>query len=264
VRPLLTGDNKGRSAIELDVIIPAVEKDLGTLPHAIEGVRRNLMHPIRKISVVAPDSSKIRELCHRLNVDFVCEQIVAPLTKEDIDYVVNGTDRSGWLLQQLIKLNADSVAVTENFLILDADTVLIKPQRLKTDGRSVLMVSEEHHRPYYRTYERLFGHPPQSLLSFVCHYMIFNKRILMLLREAIQNQTHRPWAWAIVEAIDKNEASSFSEYETYGNFLCEISSRNIVRRYSNNRRLRPMEVSDISRYLAKPDRFVSLSFHVYE
>ena len=264
VRPLLTGDNKGRSAIELDVIIPAVEKDLGTLPHAIEGVRRNLMHPIRKISVVAPDSSKIRELCHRLNVDFVCEQIVAPLTREDIDYVVNGRDRSGWLLQQLIKLNADSVAATENFLILDADTVLIKPQRLKTDGRSVLMVSEEHHRPYYRTYERLFGHPPQSLLSFVCHYMIFNKQILMLLREAIQNRTQRPWARAIVESIDKNEASSFSEYETYGNFLCEISSRKVVRRYSNNRRLRPMEVSDISRYFAKPDRFVSLSFHVYE
>jgi len=213
---------------------------------------------------VAPDSSQIRELCHRLNVDFVCEQIVAPLTKEDIDYVVNGTDRSGWLLQQLIKLNADSVAVTENFLVLDADTVLIKPQRLEADGRSVLMVSEEHHRPYYRTYEKLFGHPPQSHLSFVCHYMIFNKQILMLLRKAIQNRTQRTWARAIVESIDRNEVSSFSEYETYGNFLSEISARTVVRRYSNNRRLAPMEVSDISRYFAKPDRFVSLSFHVYE
>jgi hypothetical protein len=94
--------------------------------------------------------------------------------------------------------------------------------------------------------------------------MIFNKRILMLLREAIQKQTQRPWARAIVESIDKNEASSFSEYETYGNFLCEISSQKVVRRYSNNRRLSPMGVSDISRYFAKPDRFVSLSFHVYE
>jgi FkbM family methyltransferase len=223
LRPFLAGDNKGRSDLELDVIIPAVEKDLATLPHAIEGVRRNLMHPIRNIIVVAPESSKIRELCRRLNVDFIDEKTVAPLSKDDIQYVVNGIDRSGWLLQQLIKLNADKVAITENLLVLDADTVLIKPQRLETGGRSVLMVSEEHHRPYYATYEKLFGYPPQSLLSFVCHYMIFNKQILMLLREAIQKRTQRPWARAIAESIDKNEASSFSEYETYGNFLCEIS-----------------------------------------
>jgi hypothetical protein len=264
LRPFLAGDNEGRSDVELDVIIPAVEKDLATLPHTIEGVRRNLMHPIRNVIVVAPESSKIRELCRRLNVDFTDEKTVAPVSKDEIQYVVDGIDRSGWLLQQLIKLNADKIAITENFLVLDADTVLIKPQRLETRGRSVLMVSDEHHRPYYETYEKLFGYPPHSLLSFVCHYMIFNKQILMPLREAIQKRTQRPWARAIVESIDKNEASSFSEYETYGNFLCEISPRKVVLRYSNNRRLAPMEVWDISRYSAKADRFVSLSFHMYE
>jgi FkbM family methyltransferase len=264
VLPLLVSNNKGRSDLELDVIIPAVEKDLGTLPYAIEGVRRNLLHPIRKIFVVAPESSKTKELCDRLNVDFVCEQTVAPVSKDDIDFVVDGIDRSGWLLQQLIKLNADRVAMTENFLVLDADTVLIKPQWLETRGRIVIMVSEEHHRPYYRTYEKLLGYPPQSLLSFVCHYMIFNKHILMLLREAIQKRGQKPWAQAIVGSIDRNEASSFSEYETYGNFLCEIAAGKVVRRYSNNRRLAPEEVSDISRYSAKADRFLSLSFHVYE
>lgn len=264
LRPFLADDNQGRSDLELDVIIPAVEKDLPALPHAIEGVRRNLMHPIRNVMVVAPESSTIQELCRQLHVDFVDEKTVAPVSKHDIQYVVDGKDRSGWLLQQLIKLNADRVAMTENFLVLDADTVLVKPQRLETGGRSVLLVSEEHHRPYSTTYEKLFGYPPQSLLSFVCHYMIFNKQILMLLREAIQKRIEKPWARAIVESIDRNEASSFSEYETYGNFLREISPRKIVLRYSHNRRLAPMELGDISRYSDKADRFVSLSFHRYE
>lgn len=264
VLPLVANDNKRRSDLQLDVIIPTVEKDLDTLPHAIEGVRRNLLHPIRKIFVVADESARIKTLCQSLNVDFVCEQTVAPLSKDDINYVVNGIDRSGWLLQQLIKLNGDSVAVTDNFLVLDADTVLIKPQRLDSGGGNVLMVSEEHHDPYYRTYEKLLGRAPQSVLSFVCHYMIFNKQVLVDLRQAIQKRTQKTWAQAIVDAIDKNEASSFSEYETYGNFLCETSPRQIVRRYSKNRRLAPMEISNITRYSTTPGRVASLSFHVYD
>jgi hypothetical protein len=94
--------------------------------------------------------------------------------------------------------------------------------------------------------------------------MIFNRQILTDLREAIEKQTQKAWAQAIADSIDRNEASSFSEYETYGNFLCETSPRQMVRRYSKNRRLAPMEISNINQYSARPDRFVSLSFHVYE
>lgn len=262
--PLFAGVTKGRSDQELDVIIPAVEKDLTTLPHTIDGVRQNLLHPIKRIFVVAPESPKIRKVCKALNVVFVNEENVAPIARQDIDYVVRGKDRSGWLLQQLIKLNGDSIATTDNFLILDADTVLIKPQRLEIGGRCVFFVSDEHHHPYYVTYEKLLGKSPRSLLSFVCHYMMFNRQTLTLLRKTIEDRSHKSWASAIVDAIDKDQTSGFSEYETYGNFVYGTSPAKVARRYSNNRTLGAESVSDLARYTSKSGRFMSLSFHVYE
>jgi hypothetical protein len=264
-QPMLSAGNQGRSAVAVEVVIPAVEKDLEALPYAIEGVRKNLQHPIKRIWVVAPDCTTIRQVCEQSEVCFLEETKVAPLRRDDILYMVAGKDRSGWLLQQLIKLNSDCIVETEHFLVLDADTVLIKPCRLEVDGRTVLFAADEYHRPYYEAYERLIGKKPGSLLSFVCHYMLFERSVLARLRDAIERRSGKPWAAAIAAAIDRNEASGFSEYETYGNFYYELSTGNILRRYSKNCRRDPALLSGSARSLGETETECdSLSFHIYE
>lgn len=264
-QPVLSGRDRGRSALEVEVVIPAAEKDRQALPYAIEGVRKNLQHPIKRIWIVAPDCLSMRQACERSEVSFMEETKVAPVRREDIPYAVQGKDRSGWLLQQLIKLNSDSIVETDHFLVLDADTVLIKPCRLEVGGRPVLYAAGEYHRPYYEVYEKLLGKKPGSLLSFVCHYMLFERAVLSRLRKVIEQRSGKPWAAAIAAAIDKNEASGFSEYETYGNFYYELSSGNLLRRYSKNCRRDPAFLSESARTFEESEAECdSLSFHVYK
>ncbi len=266
LQPLISGGlPAGRSSLELEVVIPVIEKDFATLPYAIDGVRKNLLHPIRKISVIAPDSQAIRDVCEQLHVAFVSETTVAPVARSDIRYAVAGKDRSGWLYQQLIKLNADTIVECGSFLVLDADTIMTSPQKLEAAGKVILLASEEYHPPYYETYERMFGRKPPSLLSFVCHYMLFEMVALRALKQAIENRSGKDWAQAILDSVDKTEASGFSEYETYGNFFSEHFSGKMIRRYANNRRLPPGAIPEVPPSLRESNTpFASISLHVYD
>lgn len=119
----------------IDVLIPAIEKDLATLPHVIDSLRRYVRHPISNIYIVSPNSSKIRNLCSRKNCIFVNETTVLPFTKKDIHYSSSRWNRSGWLYQQLLKMNGDHICRESHFLVIDADTVLIRPHRFRTGER---------------------------------------------------------------------------------------------------------------------------------
>lgn len=62
------------NAPKIDVLIPAIEKDLATLPLVIDNIRRYVKHPIGSIYIVSPVSTKIRKLCSLKNCIFVNER----------------------------------------------------------------------------------------------------------------------------------------------------------------------------------------------
>lgn len=101
--------NGAVSAPAIDVLIPAIEKDLATLPFVIDSLRRHVRHPISHIYIVSPSSSRIRELCARKNCIFVDEATVLPFSNQDIHYSSARWNRSGWLYQQLLKMNGDRI-----------------------------------------------------------------------------------------------------------------------------------------------------------
>ena len=169
--------------------------------------------------MVAPESCEIRSACHGLECEFVLEDRAAPLPRRAVNCKINGSDRSGWIYQQLIKLSADRISKADNILVLDADTVLIQPHAFRKNGRTVLFVSGESYGPYRDAYARLLALPPVGKKSFVSHYMLLERHKLAQLRDAIQAVTKRPWYGAILATADgTSNISFFSEYETYGNF----------------------------------------------
>lgn len=70
------------SAPPIDVLIPAIEKDLATLPYVIDSLRRYVQHSISNIYIVSPENSRIRQLCSRKACVFVNETTVLPFTKK--------------------------------------------------------------------------------------------------------------------------------------------------------------------------------------
>jgi hypothetical protein len=260
VRAVKINRLSGKSKI--DVLIPAIEKDLGTLPHVIDAVRKHVKHRIGQIFIVSPRQTKMLELCKRKNCRFVDEKTVLPITKDDIRYRSPRWDRSGWLYQQLLKMSGDTICSSKNFLVIDADTVLIRPHVFKVGAKTVFYCRNWSQPEYFKTYRRLLLEKPARPSSFVTHYMLFNKSKLARLKRTIAAKHRTSWYSAILKSINKSKQYGFSEYETYGNFLYSINPRRVILRKALNRsmnaNIRQMTQKRIKKLST---RYRSISFH---
>lgn len=253
------------SDIPLDVVIPVIEKDLWILPTTVSSLRKHVKHPLGKIFAVSPPSRKIEEFCRRAGCAFVQEDEVSPLEKCEVEYISLGVDRSGWLLQQLIKLNADTVSSSEYILVFDADTVLVRPQIFLFDGKVIFSHSNEYHRPYFSAHERILREKPQTHLSFVSHHMLFQRSVLLRLKRTIEEIHRKPWYRAVLENLDFLEFSAFAEYETYGNFFLSRYRGKALQTYWFNLLLPKEKFADLQQLEeAYGQNYKSISFPTHE
>ncbi|MGO4728853.1 DUF6492 family protein [Paenibacillus sp. 2KB_22] len=246
----------------IDVLIPAIEKDLSTLPKVIDSIRRYVRHPIGQIYIVSPTSNKIRNLCSRKHCIFVNERSVLPITKNDIDYQSSRWDRSGWLYQQLLKMNGDHIVRAKHFLVMDADTVLIKPHSFIVENKTVFYCRDWSQPEYFNTYRKLLGMKAPRPRSFVTHYMLFEKSKLSALKKKIETIHQLPWYKAIISNINKKKQFGFSEYETYANFMYSKNPASIILKSSMNKSLN-MNASSLKEQQIRNFalKYRSLSFH---
>ncbi len=202
----------------IDVVIPTLEKDLKIFPLAVEGIRQNVQHKIDTIYVVAPRSKAIEDISKKLSCKFIDERSVLGFTAEDFDYCPNGLDRSGWIFQQLLKLSG-AIGENENFLVVDADTVILRKMIFLTDSKPIFYESMERHFPYYEFYRKLFGKERIHFFSFISHMTLFNKRYLKEMKTEIEEKFNKKWYEVILENLDPNEISCCAENETYPNWV---------------------------------------------
>ncbi len=208
----------------IDVVIPVIQKDLLILPLCLEGIKACVQHPVENTYIVAPNQPEIIDFCKKNALIFVEESSVLGLAPSDLNLQItfpNGdtANRSGWLFQQLIKLSG-KVGTKENYLCIDADHILVQPHIfIAEDKRSVFYFSSENHQPYYNSIKKLLGDIPLAPLSYIAHKMIFNRKQVESLHEAIQQHTGKLWTDAILHYCDRTTISGFSEFETYGNFV---------------------------------------------
>jgi Family of unknown function (DUF6492) len=247
----------------IDIVIPCIERDLITLPFVVKNARRFLTNRTNRIYIIGPDKFSLVDFCRLNNLVFINENNVLPITIKDIDYYsIDGCDRRGWLFQQLLKLAADSFVEAPSYYVVDADTVLMSPQSIIENDKIILNISDEFHKPYRAAYERLLGEKPLAPVSFVSHQMLFEKKTLAKLKEKIEFHTNLPWFNAIINTVDCSEISSFSEYETYGNFLLKYYPNRIKLQYFYNFSLDRAKLKNIDELESLyGDTYKSISFH---
>lgn len=253
------------SNLELEIFIPCLEKDLINLELNITNIYKFLKHPIKRINIVSPRNKLIENFCKKNNVNYIFENEILDKNKLKINYKVNKYDRSGWLYQQLLKYSFDSISETENYLVIDADTILTIPQVYENSGKYILLISDEYHEPYFENYFKLTGIIPKSNLSSVAHSMIFNKIVLKNLKTHIEEHNKLNWIDSIISNIDKNELSGFSEYETYGQWVLENYSELYIREYFFNKSLRSNQRKLNTNIFERNETDIirSVSFHKY-
>lgn len=207
------------STAPIDVVIPIIEKDLKVLPCCLQGIRHCVTNNVRNIFIVSPRNEAIVDFCGQQGLVYKNENDILGFSSKDINYSVNGIDRSGWIFQQLLKLSGN-ICETPYYLVIDADHVLLSPHTFLTENqKTVFYQSKEYHCPYYDMMDKLLGKFSLTRLSFVSHKMLFSSQELRNLKDAMFEHTGKHWIDAILSCLDSKELSCFSEYETYGCFF---------------------------------------------
>jgi hypothetical protein len=253
------------SLMPISVVFVVTTKDYETLIQAVDAARKNLAHPIDDIYVVAPSVDKLVNFSQENDLIFIDENSVLKTKKGDIEYRDDERrDRSGWLFQQLLKYGVAQFISTEHYLVIDADTILIKPQRFDVNGRPLLLHSDEFNEPYFRVLERLLGIHPKILLSCVSHHMLFTKKYLSDMLTFIEDRHLEDWETAILNCVDYSNNSGFSEYETYGQWCMTKYPNEIEREYWFNLAMPRKNLNRLDALISEKSKiYRSISFHSY-
>ena len=187
-----------------------------------------------------------------------------PIKSSQINYKPQGKDRSGWLFQQLLKLTADIVCTQEQYLVIDADTVFIRPVVFEKNSKTILYFSDEHHLPYFKAYKKMIGLSPLSPFSFVAHHMLIDRKKTAELKKRLEKKSKQLWYQSIINQINTNETSGFSEFETYGNFLLRFYPKKIYLNYWFNLSLPREDLVNINNLEKQySPKYISISFHAH-
>lgn len=251
------------SNVSIDIILPTTAKDLEVLPYCIEGILENVKHPIANIKIVAPNSPEIVELCKKNNYKYIDENSVLPIKKSDINYVVNGKDRSGWIFQQLLKYS-HHLSDEEHYLTVDTDTVLIRPQTYIRGDKTLVLKGDDYFPPYNRMIKKLFGYGPLIPKSLVCHQNFFSKTELLKLKQAVEERTGKVWYQAILDNLDNNNHTTFAENLTYAYWMCHTHRDKVVTEYYFNKGVKRSELGNFESVKSLyRESFKSISFQHY-
>ena len=222
-----------RSETPLEVLLVTAPKDYDTLGPCLESIQRFLKHPITKISIVSKESEAIKEFCDAQDCVFIDERSILGYGLERFETLdeANLKGREGWFFQQLLKLGFDEFCEQEQYVVVDADTIFLKP-RIFTYGDQVMFdTGDSVHLPYRTAYRRLMGFEATAHKSLVAHCMLFEKTVLRELKNHIEAQHNVSWDDAILATADYSSASFFSEYETYGNFFLRCHKNRMKQTY---------------------------------
>jgi hypothetical protein len=262
---------------KIDVVVPVHIKDLSLLTFVLEGLRNNSMNPIGKVFVVGCD--EVRKKLVNTNVVFVHENSLGLPAKSELGYITNtGHDRNGWLFQQLIKLHADEISESNFILIIDADTIFVRPMVFVNPlGQTLLLYSDEYHKPYGESMKKLLPNRKRFEKSFVSHQIVIPRKVFEELRSEIvlnklgSKERNSNFVDCLLAVVDKNEGASISEYELLGNFYYSIYFKNIrlahwanksviVKSNTQSEFIKSVQMSLVG---LKYSRYKSCSFHSY-
>lgn len=252
------------SNLKIDVIIPVAMKDINILPYCINSIRRHVKHPVNNIFIISSKTDDITTFCNTNSCTFIDEDTVLPIRKMDIRYNFGTKDRSGWLFQQLLKLSGDTISKLENYVFVDADTVYIRDKVFENNNKIVFDVSDEYHKPYFKTYEKLLGCDGFLPVSLTSHNMMINTLVLKELKNKIEKRNRSKWYEAILKNIDKGEIAPISEQEIYGSYMFQNYRDRMILEYWYNLSLKRSEIGNIKNLDRKLSPFYkSISFHSY-
>lgn len=213
---------------EYNLVTPLAEKDVDFYFATLDKKREYL--DVKKFIVIG--NEKVLEKIKEHNTpDIVFENenqfINYNQVKDMIAFFSNhdkkSIRRTGWYLQQFLKISYASVCEDEYYMLWDADTIPIHKYQFSDNGKLFFDMKTEHHKPYFDSFSRLFpAYKKRNRLSYISEHMVIKTSVMNdLVNELSEsNVPGNSWQEKIINSINPKDLgySGFSEYETYGLF----------------------------------------------
>lgn len=194
--------------------------------------------PSKKILFVGSEEvgKKVSELGIN-ELGFVNENDIIPfdqvhaVMKEHMKPILGDNDLprgvTGWYYQQFLKMQYAATCQDEYYMSWDGDTVPCGHfEMFKEDGTPFIDLKSEYHSEYFETMGILIPGLKKFIeKSFISEHMLFKCSIMNSLISKIMENTsiEGDTFWEkIIHAIpaEKIQNTAFSEFETYGSFVC--------------------------------------------
>ncbi|MCM1185073.1 MAG: DUF6492 family protein [Lachnoclostridium sp.] len=171
-------------------------------------------------------------------VGFVSEDDILPFSvvheviKDILKDVLKGQELprgiTGWYYQQFLKMKYAYICKDAYYLVWDGDTIPCRNFSMFSEENSTpyLDLKIEYHEEYFTTLSKILPGMKKCIeKSFIAEHMLMNCDIMKQLIEDIEanKELQGKAFWEkILRAIDvdKIQDNSFSEFETYGTYVC--------------------------------------------
>lgn len=203
----------------IDIIIPTLQSDFITLKLTVESLRLFVTNNINKIFIICQYNDEIIQFCNDNDLIYINETEYIGFDKDKLTNIPQS--RKGWVYQQFLKLHGYTISETNNYLVCDADHILLKQHTFLLDNKFVFYYSDEYHLPYFYTINKLFENKYNKCInkSFISDKMIFNKQVLLDIKSEIESIHNTDWFDSICNYYPYPITTGFSEFETYGTYL---------------------------------------------
>ena len=234
-------ENKsGRYDKSIELVIVSTSKDFDILPDSINYALRALRpYTISGVRVIVP--SRDIAACQKLlmgceyQVEIVDEsELVSQKHFKKLTHVFG--NRNTWVLQQLLKVQGVLTSKSDAVLILDSDTVLLRPRPwFSPAGHQILMPSMEYNDSYYQFLAKLNISELVPQYSFISHHMLMQPKILSNLLNSLDLLKIEKFITYICDnANTKVQSPICIEYELYGQHLFRTEPKGyFLERWSN-------------------------------
>lgn len=171
-------------------------------------------------------------------VGFIDENSILPfqsvheVMQNALKYILGGQELpkgvTGWYYQQFLKMQYAYICKDLYYMVWDGDTIPCRKFAMfyREGDIPYLDLKKEYHEEYFKTLAKILPGMHKSIeKSFISEHMLINCNIMKHLMADIENnqdiQGSRFWE-KIIHSIDADQLqkNSFSEYETYGTYVC--------------------------------------------
>lgn len=225
-----------------DVVICLGPNDFNILDESINRIEKYVKN-LNKIYIITPldiidKNFLLNSSINNFNNIIVVNENIFPFSKKYIDDLFKTPERSGWYLQQLLKIYAPIIIkeIKNNYVIIDIDVFFHNDVKFFDKDKILFNIGDQYWIHYFIHMNKLHPYLKKLInVSGICHLMPMKRHIVESLLKLVENYHNKPFWKAFLDCVEPYNYlySGCSEYEILFNYT--------IKRYINEMKIVQLE-----------------------